>query len=81
MVDAAGSHRVNSVLRAMSALVPGNFHALVPRATELQRPGFAAIARAMKRGDGERAAAEYTKMMRRVANEVVLLFRERGLFV
>jgi hypothetical protein len=65
----------------MSALVPGDFFKLVPKAKELQRPGFNAIARAVKRGDGQRAADEYAKMMRRVAGEVVLLFRERGLFV
>jgi DNA-binding GntR family transcriptional regulator len=81
VVDAADSPRIDVVLRAMSALVPGNFHTLVPNATQLQRPGFIAIARAVKRGDGARAAAEYTKMMGRVAREVVVLFRERGLFV
>jgi DNA-binding GntR family transcriptional regulator len=81
VLDAADSPRINVVLRAMSALVPGNFHILVPTATELQRPGFTAIARAIRRQDGERAANEYAKMMRRVATEVVVLFRERGLFV
>jgi DNA-binding GntR family transcriptional regulator len=81
VVDAASSPRINVMLRAMSALVPGNFHRLVPKATALQRPGFTAIARAVQRGDGERAASEYTKMMRRVAREVVVLFRERGLFL
>lgn len=81
VVDAACSPRINVLLRAMSALVPGNFYTLVPKAMKLQRPGFRGIARAVKRGDGERAAAEYTKMMRRVAREVVVLFRERGLFL
>ena len=81
VVDAAASPRINVILRCMSGLVPGNFYAVVPRAAELQRPGFTAIARAAKRQDGERAAAEYSRMMRRVAGEVVVLFRERGLFV
>jgi DNA-binding GntR family transcriptional regulator len=81
VVDAAGSPRINVLLRAMSALVPGNFYRLVPKAMELQRPGFSGIARAVKRGAGDRAADEYTKMMRRVAREVVVLFRERGLFL
>jgi DNA-binding GntR family transcriptional regulator len=81
VVDAAASPRINVILRCMSGLVPGNFYAVVPRAAELQRPGFTAIARAAKRHDGEAAAAEYSKMMRRVAGEVVVLFRERGLFV
>ncbi|MDQ1477454.1 MAG: hypothetical protein QOE62_2683 [Actinomycetota bacterium] len=81
IVEAAASPRINVVLRAMSALVPGDFYKLVPKAKELQKPGFSAIARAVKRGDGQRAADEYAKMMRRVAGEVVLLFRDRGLFV
>jgi DNA-binding GntR family transcriptional regulator len=81
VVDGAASPRINVTLRAMSALLPGNFYALVPKAAELQRPGFNAIARAAKREDGERAAAEYEKMMVRVAREVVVLFRERALFV
>ena len=81
VVDAAGSPRINALLRAMSALVPGNFYTLVPQATELQRPRFTAIARATKRGDGDGAAAEYRKMMQGVAREAVVLFRERGLFV
>ena len=80
VVEAAASPRINVVLRAMSALVPGNFYALVPKASDLQRPGFAAIARAVKRGDGDRAADDYAKMMRLVAREVVVLFRDRGLF-
>jgi DNA-binding GntR family transcriptional regulator len=81
IVEAAASPRINVVLRAMSALVPGDFFKLVPKAKEMQRPAFNAIARAVKRGDGQRAADEYAKMMRRVAGEVVLMFRERGLFV
>ena len=81
VLNVADSPRIDVVLRAMSSLVPGNFHTLVPNATELQRPGFSAIARAVKRQDGERAANEYSKMMRKVATEVVVLFRERGLFV
>jgi hypothetical protein len=52
----------------------------VPTAVELQRPGFNAIAKAVKGGDAERAANKYTKMMGRVAGEVVVLFREYGLF-
>lgn len=81
IVDAASSPRINTLLRAMSGMVPGNFYTSVPTAAKLQRPRFTAIARAVKRGDSELAASEYTKMMRRVASEVVNLFRERGLFI
>jgi DNA-binding GntR family transcriptional regulator len=81
IVDAASSSRINVLLRSMSALVPGNFYTLVPRARELQRPRFTAIARAVKRDDADGAAAGYTKMMQRVGSEVVVLFRDRDLFV
>jgi DNA-binding GntR family transcriptional regulator len=81
IIRAADSPRISGLLRAAATLLPGNFYTSVPAAMELQRPGFTAIARALTRGDGERAAAEYAKMMRRVANEVVVLFRDRGLFV
>ena len=80
LTEAAGSPRIEVVLRALSALVPGDFYELVPDAMSLQRSGFGAIARACRDGDGERAAAEYATMMLGVASEVVRLFRRRGLF-
>jgi DNA-binding GntR family transcriptional regulator len=80
VIDAASSPRVTVLVRALSALVPGDFYELVPNAMNLQRPGFSAVARACRRGDGERAASEYAKMMRVVGEEVVRLFRRRGLF-
>jgi DNA-binding GntR family transcriptional regulator len=80
VIEAASSPRVAVVLRALSALVPGEFYALVPEALALQREGFAGIADACRHGDGDRAAIEYAQMMRRVASEVVNLFRRRGLF-
>jgi hypothetical protein len=63
----------------MSGLVPGNFFELVPAAVEGERRGLSAIARAMRRGDGERAATEYQRMMRRQGDNVVAVLRERGL--
>lgn len=80
IVDAASSPRINVALQAMSALVPGNFFAEVPDAVDIERRGLRTIARAVERGDGERAAAEYTKMMRRVGDKVAQLFKARGLF-
>jgi DNA-binding GntR family transcriptional regulator len=80
VIEAASSPRVDVVLRALSALVPGEFYALVPEALELQREGFEGIADACRQRDGNRAAVEYAKMMLRVASEVVNLFRRRGLF-
>jgi len=80
ILKAAASPRVNVAMRAMSALVPGNFFKLVPNAVAVEKRGLAAIVRAMKQGDGERASAEYVKMMRQVGNKVAQLFKERGLF-
>jgi DNA-binding GntR family transcriptional regulator len=79
ITGAARSPRINVVLRAMSGLVPGNFFELVPDALEGERRGLTAIARAMKRRDGDRAATEYQRMMRRQADNVVAVLRERGL--
>ncbi len=80
VVDAAQSPRLRVVLRAMSALVPGDFFAILPDAITGQRKGLTAVHRALKRGDGDAAAGEYLKTMRRVGEHVVALFRDRGLF-
>lgn len=80
ILRAAASPRIIVVLRAMSALVPGNFFELVPGALEAEKRGLAAIVRAMRANDGEKASAEYVKMMRQVGNRVTLLFDQRSLF-
>jgi DNA-binding GntR family transcriptional regulator len=80
VVEAAASPRINVPLRAMSALVPGSFFASVPGAVDVEKRGLAAIVRAIQKGDGEKASAEYLKVMRAVGDEVVLLFKERNLF-
>jgi len=80
MVEAARSPRIKVVLRAMSALVPGEFFVEVPGAVEGQKRGLAAVMRAIRRADGERAAEECVRMMRRVGDKVVELFQSRGLF-
>jgi DNA-binding GntR family transcriptional regulator len=79
IVEAARSPRIPTVLRAMSALVPGPFFVLVPHAIEVEKKGLAAIVRAVKKGDGDRAANEYAKMLGQQAQLVVALFRERSL--
>jgi DNA-binding GntR family transcriptional regulator len=80
IVKAAASPRISVAMRAMSALVPGNFFELVPNSVDVEKRGLAAIVRAMKLGDGEKASAEYVKMMRQIGNKVAQLFKERGLF-
>lgn len=79
IVDAASSPRVNVVLRAMSALIPGNFFESVPEAIAIEKTGLRAILRALRRADGAKASAEYVRTMRRVGDLVVKLFKERGL--
>ncbi len=77
VVEAARSPRITVVLRAMSRLVPGPFFVLVPEAVEPERKGLAAIVRAIRDGDGERAASEYAKMLSQQAELVVDLFHQR----
>jgi len=80
VVDAAHSPKVKVLLRAMSALVPGDFFALVPDALGVWRRGFTAVLRAFKRGDGDAVADEFLRAMRRIGEKVVAVFEERGLF-
>jgi DNA-binding GntR family transcriptional regulator len=79
VVEAARSPRIPVLLRAMSALVPGPFFELVPGAIEPEQRGLTAVARAAKKGDGDRAAKEYARMLATQAEMVVELFRQRNL--
>ena len=79
IVAGAHSPRIPVVLRAMSALVPGPFFELVPEAIESEKRGLGIIARAAKRGDADRVATEYSKMLGQQAEMVVELFRRRNL--
>src|SRR4051794_18284415 len=80
VVEAAQSPKVKVLLRAMSALVPGDFFALVPDAMPVWRRGFTAVVRAFRRGDGDAAAAEFNRAMRKIGEKVLAVFEERGLF-
>ncbi len=77
---AAASAKIQVVLRAISALVPGNFFAAVPDAVGVEKRGLGAIAKAMRVGDGDQASDDYIRMMRQVGDKVVALFEARGLF-
>jgi DNA-binding GntR family transcriptional regulator len=79
VIDAAQSPRIRVVLRSMSALIPGNFFELVPGAVDSERRGFTAIVRAVAKGDGEGAAAEYARTMRAQGDRVVQVLKGRGL--
>jgi DNA-binding GntR family transcriptional regulator len=80
IVDAARSHRIKVVIRAMSGMVPGDFFSLVPDAIAIERRGLPAIAKAIRDDDHDRVADEYVRMMRSVGEKVVHLFKSRGLF-
>jgi DNA-binding GntR family transcriptional regulator len=80
VVNAARSHHINVVIRAMSGLVPGDFFSLVPDAIAIERRGLPVIARAVAAGDDDRVADEYLRMMQSVGEQVVELFERRGLF-
>lgn len=80
VVAAAASPPTRVLLRSMSGLVPGNFFSFVPKAREIERRGLAAVLRGIKGGEADRAAAAYAQMMQRQGEQVVTLFRERGLF-
>lgn len=80
VVEAAASPRIGVVLRAMSALIPGEFFEFVPDAIAVERRGLTAVLRALRRRDGAAAADEYGKMMRKVGELVVAVLRDRGLF-
>jgi DNA-binding GntR family transcriptional regulator len=79
VVDAARSPRITVVLRAMTALVPGPFFVLVPDAVDAERKGLRAIVRAVREGNGDTAAREYSKMLGKQAELVVDLFHQRQL--
>lgn len=79
IVDMARSPRLQSVLRAMAGIVPGNFFALVPGSIDVEKRGTAAILRAITDGDADRVAEEYVAMMSSQGDLVVELFRTRGM--
>jgi DNA-binding GntR family transcriptional regulator len=80
IVDTAASPRIKVVLRAMSALLPGNFFELVPGAIDVERKGLSAIARAVAERDPHEASNGYERMMHSQGGLVVKLFADRGLF-
>lgn len=80
IVETARSPRIKVVLRSSTRLVPGNFFAQVPGSIEVERKGTAAILRALRKGDAERAAQEYLAMLRSHGDQVVARFEAQGLF-
>jgi DNA-binding GntR family transcriptional regulator len=79
VVDAARSPRIKVVLRSMPTLIPGNFFERVPGAIAVEHRGSAAVARAVRRGDGDAAVAAYARTMGQQGDLVVKVLRDRGL--
>jgi len=80
VVTAARSPRLKVLLRGMSGMIPGNFFELVPGAIDVERRGAAAVVRAMRKGDADKAAEEYQRTLQRQGNQVVRVMAARGLF-
>jgi DNA-binding GntR family transcriptional regulator len=80
IVGAADSPRIRSVLRSLSAIVPGNFFAEVPGSVPVEKKGVNAIRRAIASRDSAQAAEAYRAMIERHGAQVVRLLKKRGLF-
>jgi DNA-binding GntR family transcriptional regulator len=75
----ADSHRLASLSRLLRNLVPGNFFETVPGASATQKRGTAAVARAVRAGDGARAEQDFHTLMRQQGDHVVALLAKRHL--
>ena len=80
IITMARSPRIQTIMGAMSGLIPGNFFAAVPGSIPAERRGLTAIAKAVRKGDGDAAAKGYEQMMRTHGDLVVELFESRGFF-
>jgi hypothetical protein len=68
------------MLRSTTGLVSGNFFEQIPGSIGVERRGSAAIVRALRKGDVDRAVEEYQSMLKRQGDLVVKVFKARGLF-
>lgn len=80
LLEMARAPRLGQVLRGMSTVVPGNFFELVPGGIEVQKKGAAAIVRAIKAQDPEKAAQASLDLLRRQGDLVIKLLASRGMF-
>lgn len=79
VLEAARSHPVETVMRCMTELVPGDFFTMVPSAIPTARRGTRRIYKAIQGQDADEACHGYEDMMRDVGEHVVKLCEERGL--
>lgn len=78
MFKIADSPRLSAVYRVMTGIVPGNFFAAVPGSIPDQKRASARIVKAIAAHDPDRAAVEWTKLMRRHGQHVIALLAERN---
>lgn len=75
-----GSPRLRSILHSLSGMVPGNFFAVIPGASEIARASFPRIVEAMVAADAELASERCRAMHRAQGERVVAHLASRGLF-
>ncbi|MDT3444219.1 MULTISPECIES: GntR family transcriptional regulator [unclassified Pseudofrankia] len=75
----AQSPRLSSFGRLMTGVIPGNFFALVPGTIQPQKRGIAAVNRAIRARNGQRASVEFVKMLRGHGDLVVDLLKSRNI--
>ena len=78
--EVAAAPRLTSMARVMTSIVPGNFFRQVPGAIDSQRKGVAAVAKAIRNSDPDKAAAEFRTLLRGQGEAVVELREARGIF-
>jgi DNA-binding GntR family transcriptional regulator len=74
----ARAPRLVTALRAVTAIVPGNFFAEVPGTQSTQRTGIARVVRAIGERDGATSRAEMEALLERQGSAVVKVLDERG---
>lgn len=80
MFQIADSPRLSAVSRVMTGIVPGNFFAVVPGAVQDQKRATGRIVKAVAAHDGQKAADEWLKLLRRHGEHVIDLLKARNLF-
>jgi len=77
LFELADSPQLLVLGRLMTGIVPGNFFALVPGSMSPQKEGLAAVVRAIRARDGQRAADTLLALMEDHADRVITLLRSR----
>lgn len=73
---AANSPRLMSISRMMSGVVPGNYFEMVPAGRQIQQRALAALVKALRARDADKAAAVFETAMAKHGKAVVAVMRE-----